>query len=785
MGVPERIQFPLPGLYSPADWETFNEILIREVANIPSKIKRLDIKERFNILPIFISPVIQSQFQNVFSIDLTELDITDEYIELILDNEQRLGSWVLELVTDAKKYFAVGNATSYSQRSAYEKLLEKRRPEKTIPIFYNLSTYIGQLRNKYNGLTKLTSKDIENVGYLSYFFMYYMKVFNGSIRLTHETPFIYRGIEDKHIPAKLIDQIVKQTTDSLFQLHSVYSPAAPEIINIEIDSSDEKKAKRIKRKGAAYAKDIVKYYQSYKVSIRISNVKYEDERYIFFIKPLPGTDTKLLSRYAGDVKRLMEVELFTMDIKSSEIKLVVSEKPLYENSLMKILESAQFKESELEIPYAVGYDILGQIVIADVAEFPHLLVGGGTRSGKSSALHSLLMSIIYKQPADKVKLLLFDFGASDLKIYDKVPHMIQPTIRSNEIEKGRYCLSWLQTKMENRLEKKDLFNARSFAVELRKWPSIVCVIDEFPAFIRKLTEEKHDKKAYTIIEDLLERARKVKIHLVLATQNSSKDNIEIRTTNLGARIAFKCNNRYESQALIESSDAVNLSGKGVMYFKCDQHEGIRRIQGSFMDTVEIEDMLDRMDFMDKCDGRKYDEIKIPFNSSYEVNEDETKQESLSIEDEDEKILLEIVRWMQDKKCISNNQLKHDFEMGYERANRFLARLEKAGLISAQKRGAKLPRKIEQDEVEQYLKRYKDIAENEVEKDINTDNMQLVKEFAQEQNIESIVEESDIRGMEVKSVSVPSQSKPKQRIKIDPKLIGEHTSRHKDKKRSAH
>ena len=189
------------------------------------------------------------------------------------------------------------------------------------------------------------------------------------------------------------------------------------------------------KKGAGYVKDIVKYYQSYKVSIRISNVKYKDERYVFYIKPLPGTDIKLLNRYADEVKRLMEVEFFALDITPGEIKLVVSENPLHENSLIKILESIQFKESEMDIPYAVGYDMMGKMVIADVTEFPHLLIGGGTKSGKSSAIHSLLMSIIYKQSANKVKLLLFDFGASDIKVYDKVPHMLRPTIRSNEIEK--------------------------------------------------------------------------------------------------------------------------------------------------------------------------------------------------------------------------------------------------------------------------------------------------------------------------------------------------------------
>lgn len=763
--------------------EKMYEILIREVANIPSKIKRLDIKERFNILPIFISPVIQSQFQNVFSIDLTELDITDEYIELILDNEQRLGSWVLELVKDAKEYFAAGNATSYSQRSAYEKLLEKRRPEKTIPIFYNLSTFIGQLRIKYNGLTKLTSKDIENVGYLSYFFMYYMKVFNGSIRLTHETPFIYREKEDKHIPAKLIDQIVKQATDSLFQLHSVYSPAAPEVINIEIDSSDEKKAKRIKTKGAAYAKDIVKYYQSYKVNIRIPTIQYQNERYIFKVKIRPGTSENLLNRYAEEVRRLLELEVFIVEKTSGEIKIVASEKSLGESSLISILQSDQFQESKMEIPYAVGYDILGEAVIADIADFPHLLIGGTSGSGKSSALHSLLMSIVYKQPADKVKLLLMDFGASRLKMFKDVPHMLTPGKIISDFREGCQFILSIQKCVEQRQKILEALDIRDYDKRLEKMPSIVCVIDEFPIFIKQRTEGRGNKNLKAVIEDVLARARKVKIHLILTAQDTTKGGIDIANTNLAAGIAFQCENWQTSKAIIGYTDAVNLSGKGSMYFKCKQ--GLRRLQMAFMRPEKIMDKLNEMSFVNDCGKIQYDEVKFQFNTLQQSENSKTDYEYLSIEDEDEELLLEIVQWMQDKECISNNQLKHDFEMGYERANRILARLEKAGLISAQKRGAKLPRKIEQDEVEKYLKRYKDIAEIELEKDINIDNTQFNRELLQEQNIESIVEISDIQDAEDNSVLAQSQPKAKRHIKIDPKFIRDNTSRKKGKKKPAH
>ena len=685
--------------------ERLYESLLRETANIPSRTKRLDLKAKFSILPIFLCPVIHSQFQNILSMDLTNLNITDEYIELILKNKQRLGSWVYQLVTDTKNIFDIGNSTTYFENPQIEKIHELRNPEKKIPLFRDLDNHIDCLRTNYHTWIKLTSKDITNIGYLTYFFSYFMKVFRNSLQLTEETYFKFRGKQLNHNPTKLIEQIKKQVITSLLQLHNTYSPTLSDTININIDSLNISESKRIRRKGATYAKDIIKYYQSYGVSIQIlSDAEYKDDRYIFSIKLLPGTDWKLISRYADEVRRLLELEVFIPDITPTAIKLIASEKPLKENSLIKILENPKFKESKMEIPYAIGYDTLGEMTIVDIAEFPHLLIGGTSGSGKSSAIHSLLMSIVYRQPADKVKLLLLDFGSSDLKIFDKVPHMLQPTVRTSEIEKGRQSLLWLQKEMEARLKKKDLTDERKFAIVLSKWPSIVCVIDEFPALIRKLTEGKHNKKEYLIIEDLLERARKVKIHLVLAAQNSSKNSIDIRSTNLGARIAFRCLNRYDSQAIIESSNAVNLSGKGSMYFKCDQHEGLRRLQGSYISPIELMDLLDNMNFDSNNIHESYDEIKYEFSSILKSDVSESEPYYSLVSNTYEEKLPKIILWTLGQEKISNKKIKDEFEMGYDNANKVLDILEKYNIITAQKKGTKLPRLV-------IPKKIEDISEN--------------------------------------------------------------------------
>ena len=431
----------------------------------------------------------------------------------------------------------------------------------------------------------------------------------------------------------------------------------------------------------------------------------------------------------------------------------------------------------MEIPYAVGYDLMGDMVIADIAKFPHLLVGGTTNSGKSSALFSLIMSIVYKQPPDKVKLLLFDFGASGLKVFDKVPHMLQPTIGVGEIERGRQCILWLQREMENRLKEKDLLDERDFIEQFKRWPSIICIIDEFPAFIQRLTDGKGNKKSSAVIEDLLARARKVKIHLVLAAQDTTKGGIGIKKTNLAAGIAFKCTNWHTSKSIIGESYATELFGQGSMYFRYDQY-GLRKLQGSFMPTEEIMDMLDTMEFSQSSAGKQYDEVHLGSETLLENTRLGSSLVTCDTEieaDLDKQRFIEIVMWIRDdkKEKISNKQLKDKFEMGYDRANRFLQMLEDAGIISEQKKGTKLPRTVNQDKLEEFLNSREDTdsaggaASNQA---LDSSDMPTDVESTQDQDAESHDEILDAQA-QLSSAAVPRPT----RLKCDHRKLMEETS----------
>ncbi len=680
--------------------------LIRETVNIPGRTKAFDVKDKFNVLPIFIGASIKFQFKNVFSINLTNFEIDEEYFEIFLNNKQMLASWVLELIKSAEDYYF--SQTNTTEHNIYLKAKNKGS------FFYGINKRINSIRKKY---TELTIKDANNIGFLSYFLSKYMEIFNNSILRNYETKFIYRNKLDAHNPEKLIMEIVNDAEKSLLKLHSTFSPTLPLTVNINTKITDSLKLKQVKKKSKKYAADIVKYYQSYGVSIRIlPDAEYKDERYVFSVKLLPGTDKKLISRYADEVRRLLGIEFFLPDISSSSIKIIASEKPLNENNLFTILKSDKFRKSKMEIPYAVGYDIMGEMFITDIAKNYHILIGGSSGSGKSSALHSLLVSIICKQSPHKVKLLLLDFGSSRLKMFNDMPHMLAPAVNVNEIETARQYIIALKEEMEKRLHKLDTISEREYDRQTKKWASIICVIDEFPTFIKELTDKKEYKNSYTLITNILERARKVKIHLIITAQDASKGNIQIKNTNFGASIAFKCNNIFDSKAIIDAPDATNLYGKGAICFKSNEHEGIKRLQGSYMPPEEIMKILDKLNNVNYDYGdikNQYEDVTFEPKRFQKSSNIDTQDDSMSDNDNYDKELLEkavvlaLIKGkisndeIKEHKTLSNNKVKLFCRVSYDTANTLLEELAKYGIVREQ-RIKKQGRPVDSDKALKFL-----------------------------------------------------------------------------------
>jgi len=684
----------LPIVIDGFDNDKYYDALLHEVVNIPARIKDLDIKNRFNTLPIFVNETIRGKYRNMFSIDLKNLDIDDAYIWVIQKNKRLLASLVYKLIVDAGERFskAERNIDSYNRRLF-------------APVYFrDLNSYVDNIRISNRSCNYLSRDDLTNIGLLSYIWSKFMSVFRSSIRLSNEVPFIYKGENKIHNRDEIIKSIKSDSQKYLIKLHNIYSPQLISSFHLDETFTEKEISDQHKAKAKMYAKNIIKYYESFKVLIGISSYYYKDDRYIFFVALKPGTDKHLLGRYSDEIRRLLDVKFLFTDISDDAIKLIVSERPLWENSLIKLLKCDDFQHSKMVIPYAIGYDMQGEKVFADVSKFSHVIIGGASRSGKSSALHSLLMSIIWKQSPKKVKLLILDFGASRLRMFEKTPHMLAPVVSANGVDKGRKYIMKLQQIMEERLQRLDESSERDYDKVVRKWPWIICVIDEFPKFIRQLTMEKEHKNDYMIIVDLLERARKIKIHLVLAVQDATKGNIMIKTTNFSTAIALRCNTIYDSRALIQESDAVNLPGDGAMYFRCDQYNGIKRLQGSYIEPVEIMDVLDEMDYIYDETNVNYEEVRFDLKSSdNRLEENETEKDIINEADKETEILIEIILLALQKGKISNKLLKDNLHIGYDKAKVYIERLENAGVIPRRVGDSKLARLVDSDKAKSLMR----------------------------------------------------------------------------------
>ena len=204
-----------------------------------------------------------------------------------------------------------------------------------------------------------------------------------------------------------------------------------------------------------------------------------------------------------------------------------------------------------------------------------------------------------------------------------------------------------------------------------------------------------------------------------------------------------------------------------------------RIQGAYMPVEEIADILDELYPADSYSEKWYDEMEFQINSSQEPDKLETTQNPFSTENEDEKLLFEMVMWMQGKENISNNQLKNNFEMGYERANRFLARLEDAGIISKQKKGTKLPRTVDQNKIEEFLENHGYVEDTNKEdwvKCLEQSSMQNDMEPRREQDIKLNNGEAGIKNSATDS--------NQELIKVVSQVIKKRSDRCRSKKRPA-
>jgi len=336
--------------------------------------------------------------------------------------------------------------------------------------------------------------------------------------------------------------------------------------------------------------------------------------------------------------------------------------------LRDVLESQEFQEAPPGVTIALGKDIAGRPLVANLERLLHLLVAGTTGSGKSVCLNAIIASILLSYPPDRVKLLMIDPKVVELKVYDGIPHLISPVITDPRLAAG--ALRWVVREMGNRYELfasegvRDIsrYNAGSPVSPL---PVIVVVIDELADLMKVAPAEVEDA-----IWRLAQMARAAGIHLVVATQRPSVDVVTgVIKANIPSRIAFAMSSQVDSRTILDTPGAERLLGQGdLLYLPVSATRAIRG-QGAYIADGEVEEIVA---FVKAQSSPEYREAVLAEGALTEGKEPEP---------EDDALFGDAVRVVMDTRQASISMVQRKLRVGYTRAARLIDAMEEKGIVS--------------------------------------------------------------------------------------------------------
>ncbi|MEA2099326.1 MAG: DNA translocase FtsK [Campylobacterota bacterium] len=343
--------------------------------------------------------------------------------------------------------------------------------------------------------------------------------------------------------------------------------------------------------------------------------------------------------------------------------------------LRELLDAKLFKESSSPLTIALGKDIVGKPFVTDLKKLPHLLIAGTTGSGKSVGINAMILSLLYKNSPDQLRLLMIDPKMLEFSTYNDIPHLLTPVITKpkeaivalnnmvNEMER-RYELM-----AESRTKNIENYNAKIEKEGGENFPYIVVIIDELADLM--MTSGKDVELS---IARLAQKARACGIHLIVATQRPSVDVVTgLIKANLPSRISYRVNSKIDSKIILDQMGAESLLGRGDMLFTPPGATGLVRLHAPWATEDEIEDIVE---FIKSQREPNYDK-------SFLVEETESVNSGITNINEDLDPLYEDAKnvILTDKKT-SISYLQRKLQIGYNRSARVIEQLEMAGVLSA-------------------------------------------------------------------------------------------------------
>ncbi|WP_083258492.1 DNA translocase FtsK [Cellulosilyticum sp. I15G10I2] len=348
--------------------------------------------------------------------------------------------------------------------------------------------------------------------------------------------------------------------------------------------------------------------------------------------------------------------------------------------LRDVIDTDRFLAFPSKLAFALGKDIAGKPIIADIAKMPHVLIAGATGSGKSVCINTLITSILYKAKPNEVKLIMIDPKVVELNVYNGIPHLLIPVV--TDPKKAAGALWWAVNEMTKRYNQFAESNVRDMkgyndkvADESLKLPQIVIIIDELADLMMTAAKEVEDA-----ICRLAQMARAAGIHLVIATQRPSVDVITgVIKANIPSRLAFAVSSGIDSRTILDTNGAEKLLGKGDMLFNPIGESKPIRIQGAFISDKEVESIVKSV----KTEEVTYEESVMQTL--------ETSNIQVNMEEEEDELVEKAIAFTVGKEKLSISMLQRYFRIGFNRAARLMDTLESKGIVGADE-GSK-PRKV--------------------------------------------------------------------------------------------
>jgi S-DNA-T family DNA segregation ATPase FtsK/SpoIIIE len=420
--------------------------------------------------------------------------------------------------------------------------------------------------------------------------------------------------------------------------------------------------------------------ENFNIDVEMGEVQVGPTVTQYTLKPSEGIKLSRITALNNDLALALAAHPIRIEAPIPGKSLVGIEVPNKKPAIVRVhevLNSPAFRERKSNLTVVLGKDVSGKCWVADLAKMPHLLVAGATGSGKSVCLNSLIISLLYQNTPETLRLLMVDPKRVEFPIYNGIPHLLTPVI--TDVTKTVYALRWAITEMDHRFDVLSKVNKKNIAdynaIAKEKLPYIVIIIDELADLMIAAAAEVEG-----CIIRLTQMARAVGIHLVVATQRPSVDVITgLIKANIPCRIAFSVASLMDSRTILDSAGAEKLVGKGDMLFMTPEASTTRRLQGTYLSDDEIKNVVN---FLHKACGEppEYNNeiVAKPSNqgnSSFDFNKNDDDDGGDELFDEAKDIVIRAGK-------ASTSFLQRRLRIGYARAARLIDLLEDAGIVSA-------------------------------------------------------------------------------------------------------